>query len=152
MTRSILTLLLAAPLALTACGDGDGNGVVQEAIDPPPTTDVAPDMPGMGAEAASGPVAAQVIDGVQTVEIEAGRMGYKPREIQLQAGVPARLVFTRTVEDDCSSQITVPAYDIAATDLPLNEPVAIEFTPTDAGEVEFVCGMDMQRGTIAIVS
>ena len=35
---------------------------------------------------------------------------------------------------------------------PLGEPVAIEFTPTETGEVQFVCGMDMQRGTIAVVS
>ncbi|PAP74659.1 hypothetical protein BSZ37_20230 [Rubrivirga marina] len=106
----------------------------------------------MGAEAASGPVEAEVVDGVQTVEIEAGRMGYAPREIRLQAGVPTRLVFTRTVEDECSSQVTLPAYGVEATDLPLGEPVAIEFTPTEAGEVEWVCGMDMQRGTIAVVS
>ena len=147
-----LPLLLAAPLALAACADGDGDGgPVQEAIDPVPTTDAAPDAPGMGAEAASGPVEAEVADGVQTVEIEAGRMGYQPRQVQLQAGVPARFVFTRTVEDECSSQVTVPAYGIEATDLPLGEPVAIEFTPTEAGEVEFVCGMDMQRGTIAVI-
>jgi plastocyanin domain-containing protein len=38
------------------------------------------------------------------------------------------------------------------TDLPLNEPVAIEFTPDESGEFEFVCGMDMQRGSIMIRS
>ena len=102
--------------------------------------------------ATDGPAEPTMIDGVQVVEIEAGRMGYQPRQVHLQAGVPARLVFTRTVEDDCSSQITLPTYDVAATDLPLGEAVAIEFTPTEAGEVEFVCGMDMQRGTIAVVS
>ncbi|PAP78694.1 hypothetical protein BSZ37_07855 [Rubrivirga marina] len=94
----------------------------------------------------------QLVDGVQVVEVEAGRMGYQPRQIALEAGVPARLVVTRTVEDECSSQITLPAYDVPTTDLPLGEPVAIEFTPTEAGEVQFVCGMDMQRGTIAVVS
>ena len=146
--RAILTVFLAAPLALAACGDADTPDVDA----PTEITDAAPDAPGMGVETIPGPAVAEVVDGVQTVEIEAGRMGYEPREIQLQAGVPARLVFTRTVEDDCSSQITVPAYDVEATDLPLGEPVAIEFTPTEAGEVEFVCGMDMQRGTIAIVS
>ena len=152
MNRSTLALLLAAPLALAACGGADEPGPVQQVVDPVPTTDAAPDAPGMGAEAASGPVVAEVVEGVQTAEVEAGRMGYQPRQIQLRAGVPARLVFTRTVEDDCSSQITVPAYDVGPTDLPLGEPVAVEFTPTEAGEVEFVCGMDMQRGTIAVVS
>ena len=160
--HAILAALLAAPLALAACGDAG--------------SDERADMPGMGAEAAGEmhempdgtmmdgaehdhvasadgeAAAAQMIDGVQVVEIEAGRMGYQPRQVALEAGVPARLVFTRTVEDECSSQITLPAYDVPTTDLPLGEPVAIEFTPTEAGEVQFVCGMDMQRGTIAVVS
>jgi hypothetical protein len=162
MTRSFLPLLLAAPLALAACGDAG--------------SDERADMPGMGAEATDemhempdgtmmdgaehehmaaagdGATTPDLVDGVQVVEVEAGRMGYQPRQIALEAGVPARLVFTRTVEDECSSQITLPAYDVPTTDLPLGEPVAIEFTPTETGEVEFVCGMDMQRGTIAVVS
>ena len=100
----------------------------------------------------SGPVTPEMVDGVQVVAIEAGTMGFQPRQIQLQAGVPARFVITRTVDDACSSEITIPSYDVAATALPLGEPVAIEFTPTEAGEVDFVCGMDMQRGTIAVVS
>jgi len=94
----------------------------------------------------------EIVDGVQVIAIEAGRLGYQPRQVALEAGVPARLVFTRTVEGECSSQITIPDYDVPTTDLPINESVAIEFTPTEAGEVQFVCGMDMQRGTIAVVS
>lgn len=144
-----LPLLLAAPLALAACADADGDGgVVQEIVDPVENAADAPEPYGT----APAPTEPRMEDGVQVVDIEAGSMGYQPRQIQLQAGVPARLVFTRTVESECSSQITLPAYNIAATDLPLGEAVAIEFTPTEAGEVDFVCGMDMQRGTIAVVS
>ncbi len=33
--------------------------------------------------------------------------------------------------------------------LPLNEDVEIEFTPA-AGEIAFVCGMDMLRGTVVV--
>lgn len=75
-----------------------------------------------------------------------------PARLTLAAGVPARLVMTRTVENTCATEIQVPAYGVAKTALPLNEPVAIEFTPTAAGEVEFVCGMNMQRGTIVVTS
>ncbi|MDQ2827123.1 MAG: hypothetical protein M3Y04_09225 [Actinomycetota bacterium] len=67
-------------------------------------------------------------------------------------GAPARLVVTRTVEDDCSSQIMLPAYGVEATDLPMDTPVAIEFTPDENREAEFACGMGMQRGTIAVTS
>ena len=34
----------------------------------------------------------------------------------------------------------------------IGEAVAVEFTPSESGEGDFVCGMDMQRGTIAVVS
>jgi len=98
------------------------------------------------------PAEPTMIGGTQVVEIEAGPMGYEPRAIRLQAGVPARLVFTRTVESECSSQVKIPAFDVPVTDLPLNEPVAVEFTPTESGDFEFVCGMDMQRGSLLIQS
>lgn len=145
MTRlPLLALLLTAPLALTACAD-DTPAPVENAVDAPEPLGTAPAVDDQ-------PVEPRMEDGVQVVDIEAGSMGFQPREFTLQAGVPARLVVTRTVEDDCSSQLTIPAYDVDTERLPLGEPVAIEFTPTEAGEVEWVCGMDMQRGTIAVVS
>jgi plastocyanin domain-containing protein len=106
------------------------------------------DMDGM----ADGTVSARMVDGVQVVEIEAGRMGYAPKQVALEAGVPARLVFTRTVDSECSSKVKIPAFGVPVTGLPMHEPVAIEFTPGEAGAFEFVCGMDMQRGSIMIRS
>jgi plastocyanin len=145
MTRlPLLALLLTAPLALTACAD-DTPAPVENAVDAPEPLGTAPAVDDQ-------PVEPRMEDGVQVVDIEAGSMGFQPREFTLQAGVPARLVVTRTVEDDCSSQFTIPAYDVDTERLPLGEPVAIEFTPAESGEVEWVCGMDMQRGTIAIVT
>ncbi|MEM1044207.1 MAG: cupredoxin domain-containing protein [Bacteroidota bacterium] len=159
--RTALAVLLAAPLTLAACADGaderpDTPETVAEATGETHTMPDGTEMDGAEHEhiaSADGEAASpEMVDGVQVIEIEAGRMGYQPRQIALEAGVPARLVFTRTVEGECSSQITIPAYDVPTTDLPLGEPVAVEFTPAEAGEVEFVCGMDMQRGTIAIAS
>jgi plastocyanin domain-containing protein len=34
--------------------------------------------------------------------------------------------------------------------LPLNQPVDIEFMPQRNGEIEFVCGMNMFKGTIVV--
>ncbi len=139
VSRIALTAALAAPLLLAACSS--------DTPEPPLAATEAP-----AAYVPSPPIEAQVEDGVQVARVEAGEMGFQPREITFRAGLPARLIFTRTVEDDCSSQITLPAYGIEATDLPLNEPVAIDFDPDDATEVEFVCGMGMQHGTITVVS
>ena len=168
----LLALFLALPLALVACGgDGDPDpvdpdaGAMQAA---PPSHDEMTDdgmheMPdgmmmsddemdhdGMGMDGEA--VRARMENGVQVVEIEAGRMGYDPGVVVLQAGVPARLVFTRTVDSACSSQVKIPAFDVPVTDLPMNEPVEVAFTPTEGGAFEFVCGMDMQRGSIMVRS
>ncbi|MDT7858240.1 cupredoxin domain-containing protein [Rubrivirga sp. S365] len=145
MTRlPLLALLLAAPLALTACG-GDTPAPVESAADAPEPLGTAP-------APTDAPAEPQMVDGVQVVEVVAGPMGFQPREITIQAGVPARLVVTRTVEDDCSSQISIPTYGVPATDLPLNEPVSFDLQTDEPSEIEFVCGMDMQRGTIVVAS
>jgi plastocyanin domain-containing protein len=34
--------------------------------------------------------------------------------------------------------------------LPLNEPIAIEFTPANAGDVAFACGMNMLKGAVVV--
>jgi len=91
-----------------------------------------------------------MVDGVQVIEVEAGMMGFAPKKIALEAGVPARLVFTRTIESACSEQVQIPALGVEKTDLPLNKPVAIEFTPEKGGSFTFVCGMDMQTGTLLV--
>ena len=145
MTRLIPTLAIALllPLTLVACGGEDPAGA--------PAASASGTHSPAHASAAE-PVEPRMEAGVQVVEIEAGEMGFQPRQIRLAAGVPARFVVTRTVDDDCSSQLTIPAFDIDTGHLPLGEPVAFEFTPDEAAEVEFVCGMEMQRGTIAILS
>ena len=125
--KVLTSLLLASFVLFTAACGGDP----------------APDAP---------PQDAGTAGDVQVFEIEAGQMGYSPKEVTLEAGQPARLVFTRTVESECSSQVQIPAFGIDATDLPLGEPVAIEFTPDEGGTFTFICGMDMQRGTIVVES
>ena len=137
----LLALLLAAPLALTACAD-DGPTPVENAVDAPEPLGTAP-------VADDGPAEPRMEDGVQVVDVEAG-VTFSPDRIRLVAGVPARLVVTRTVENTCITQVKVPAYDVGPVDLPLGEPVAVEFTPTEAGDVSFTCGMDMVSGQIVV--
>ena len=140
MTRFLS--IAAGALLLSAC-----------ATEPEVETQTADPAP-VAVEAAPAPSAAtpDQVDGVQTIGITVGQMGYEPGVIELAAGVPARLVFTRTVESACAEEVQVPAFGVEPTDLPLNEPVAIEFTPTEAGEFAFVCGMDMMRGQLVVRS
>lgn len=148
-------LVLAALLLLSACGgtgDDDGTAPGELATRPPDSVGVvAPDASASTAGARFGEAAeARMVDGVQVVDIVAGPQGYVPRRVALDAGVPTRLVFTRTVDSACSSQVQIPALDVEATDLPMDEPTAVEFTPQDGGDYTFVCGMGMQEGTLVV--
>ena len=150
--RTLMNLIPALLLALflTACAD-----------EAEPETDMAEmehegiDHENTGAMQAASPTTAtepRMEDGVQVVDVTVGQMGYEPLRIQLEAGVPARLVFTRTVEGECPSQVQIPAFGIEPVDLPMNEPTAIEFTPDEAGTFQFVCGMDMMEGALLVSS
>lgn len=85
----------------------------------------------------------------QRVEIEVGASGYAPSEVRTAAGTPLTLVFTRTTEEGCGGEIVIASQDIRR-ELPLNQPVEVSFTPTEAGELRFSCGMDMYDGTIVV--
>lgn len=120
----MLRTVLAAALVLSACG---------EAPEPAPAE-------------------ARMEGGIQTAAITVGADGYTPTSVALRAGVPARLVFTRTTDDTCGTDVHAPALGVARTPLPLGRPVAVAFTPGEAGRFTFACGMDMLEGTIVVRS
>jgi plastocyanin domain-containing protein len=55
----------------------------------------------------------------------------------------------RTSDATCATEVVVPSLKIKRA-LPLNQPVTLEFTPQKTGDIEFVCGMGMLRGTIVV--
>lgn len=105
-----------------------------------------------GPAGAEDPPTAEVVDGVQVVEVNVSNKGYTPHRIALEAGVPARFVFTRTEQAGCADHVQIPAFGVEKTALPLHEPVTIEFTPTEGGEYAFTCGMKMMKGTLLVKS
>ncbi|ODS53440.1 MAG: hypothetical protein ABS36_12390 [Acidobacteria bacterium SCN 69-37] len=74
---------------------------------------------------------------------------FDPQLITLRAGVPARVTFIRTSDKTCATSVVFASLNIRR-DLPLNQPVTIEFTPDKAGEIAFACGMNMLRGTVVV--
>lgn len=94
--------------------------------------------------------AATLTDGVQVIAIRVGPGGYEPSAIELEAGIPAQLVFTRTSGSGCMNQVQIPDLGVGKTDLPLDEAVTVAITPDEAGTFRFACGMDMVRGTILV--
>ena len=57
----------------------------------------------------------------------------------------------RTSETTCATEVVFASLNIRKA-LPLNEPVAIDFTPQKAGEIAFVCGMNMLKGRVVVTA
>src|SRR5215510_4039846 len=83
----------------------------------------------------------------QTVTVTLTEKGYQPDSFKLRKGIPARITFVRKVEATCGAEIVLAEYNIKR-ELPLNQPVIVEFTPAKAGEFKFACGMDMIKGKL----
>ena len=84
---------------------------------------------------------------VQTASIAVTEQGFQPASLSLKAGEPARVTFTRKTDATCATEVLFPAYNIKKP-LPLNQPVAVEFTPKAAGDITFTCGMNMFKGKV----
>ena len=91
-------------------------------------------------------VSSTSINGIRYVHVEANKDGYTPARVPGKPGEKLTLVFTRTYEADCISQLKTP--DGKLVDLPLNKPVEVAVTVPQTGELGFACGMDMFHGVI----
>lgn len=129
MTKTLFMLSLATALAFgTATGCDEGGEEPAEATE------------GAGSGEATES---------HRVEVTVDASGYEPSEVQAMAGHPLTMVFTRTSDEGCGNEILIADADIERN-LPLNEPVEVTFTPSEAGELRFSCGMDMYDGKIVV--
>lgn len=86
--------------------------------------------------------------GVQEIKVTV-KGGYSPDVIVVEEGRPVRLDFYRDETASCSEQVVFGDFGIAR-DLPAYRTTAIEFTPEEAGEYTFTCGMNMLRGKLVV--
>jgi plastocyanin domain-containing protein len=86
--------------------------------------------------------------GVQDVRITV-KGGYTPDTIVVQAGKPVRLQFYRDETADCSERVVFEDFGIDSA-LPAFQTTAVEFTPQEAGEFRFRCGMNMLTGLLVV--
>lgn len=75
--------------------------------------------------------------------------GYEPDRIEVEAGQTVRLNFFRKDPSSCLEKVLLPDFHVAK-DLPMEQITPVEFTPTEPGEYQFTCGMNMYCGTIAV--
>jgi plastocyanin domain-containing protein len=93
-------------------------------------------------------VTAAVAGGVQEVRVLV-KGGYTPDTIVVQAGKPVRLQFYRDETADCSERVVFERFKIDQM-LPAFQTTTVEFTPTEAGEYPFRCGMNMLKGLLVV--
>lgn len=86
--------------------------------------------------------------GVQEVRITV-KGGYTPDTIVVQAGTPVRLRFYRDETAECSERVVFEDFGIDSA-LPAFQTTAVEFTPQEAGEFPFRCGMNMLKGLLVV--
>jgi RND family efflux transporter MFP subunit len=86
---------------------------------------------------------------VQEMKVLVTETGYEPARVTMHVGTPGRITFVRTTDKTCGTEVVFPSLNIRRA-LPLNQPVAIEFTPRSAGELTFACGMNMLRGAVVV--
>lgn len=82
-------------------------------------------------------------------KITVSENGYEPSSVRVRMGEKVSLAFYRKDAENCGGELVFPKQGIKKR-LPVGETVLVEFTPTEAGEVGFACGMDMLKGKVVI--
>jgi plastocyanin domain-containing protein len=86
---------------------------------------------------------------VQHVAVAVTDEGFVPSEVTVHKGQPVALEVTRKTGKTFAKELEMTASGIRR-DLPVNEPVVINFTPKEAGQVEYSVGNELYRGRIVI--
>jgi hypothetical protein len=83
------------------------------------------------------------------VQVIADDNGFKPSSVTFKKGAPASLVFTRTSDNTCATEVVFPELNVKK-DLPKDKPVTIDI-PTDKDQkLTFQCGMGMYKSAVVI--
>jgi plastocyanin domain-containing protein len=85
------------------------------------------------------------------VEVAITDAGFVPSRIPARAGKPLTLVLTRKSDRTCARDIVFQGQE-GKTELPLDKPVEVTYTPKASGEVKFGCAMGMMVGGVLAVA
>lgn len=85
----------------------------------------------------------------QSIEITVDNGVYTPSRIEVPVGQEVTLVFVRKDPSPCAEQVVFRDFNLSYT-LPINSKTAIKLTPSQTGEFEFTCQMQMYRGSLVV--
>lgn len=109
----------------------------------------APKMAMQSQNAPAKAVPAKEVKGVQkmTVVIDGGK--YTPALILVKKGKPVELTFVAGKSPGCGSTVVFKSLKVSK-DVPKDKSVTIKFTPKEAGQIAFTCGMGMYDGKVVV--
>lgn len=84
-----------------------------------------------------------------TVAITADGTGFSPSSVEAKRGEKLELVFTRTSDDTCATEVVFPELSIKK-DLPLKTAVSIVVPTGEARTLTFQCGMGMYKSKVLV--
>jgi plastocyanin domain-containing protein len=84
------------------------------------------------------------------VAVTADDHGFTPSSVTFKKGAPASLVFTRTSDDTCATEVVFPELNNLKKDLPKNQPVTIPIPTDKEQKLTFQCGMGMYKSSIVV--
>lgn len=87
--------------------------------------------------------------GGKRVAIEANDKGFTPSSVTVTKGERTTLVFKRTSDGTCATEVVFPELKIEKK-LPLNEAVAFEVPTDQSRTLGFQCGMGMYKSKIVV--
>src|SRR5438067_1424314 len=122
ISSSILVATVA--LALAACSKPS------EGTPPAPAGSAAPASPG-------------------GIAVRVDEKGFTPAHVNAEKGKPITLVFTRTTDATCATEVVFPDFKITKP-LPRDTPVRVELPASEARTLTFQCGMGMMRGAVVV--
>lgn len=83
------------------------------------------------------------------VPVTAGEDGFKPSSVTFPKGSAGKLVFTRTTDETCATEVVFPELNIKK-ELPKGKPVTVDIPTDKEQKLTFQCGMGMFKSSVVI--
>jgi plastocyanin domain-containing protein len=95
------------------------------------------------------PVARTAADGRRLVDIDITAEGFSPSRVEVKAGEPLLLRFTRKVDPTCADAVVIEGDPVKHL-LPQGHTIEVPLAGPKSGALHFACPMDMYKGTIVV--
>jgi plastocyanin len=149
LLATIAALVLAGASGVTRADDMGGMKMDKPKAEKSEKMDKAAKEPAADAKAGE----AKAKKGTEKMEMEIAitDKGFEPDKLEAKKGQPVELVFTRKTDQTCIKEVILDTGSAKIQKpLPLNKPVVIKTKFTKAGDLKYVCNMNMFSGTVKV--